>query len=80
MEEPTIKRVNGMMATKRIMNGVERTAFTRVPIILLAKGFGMIPLGEVMKRNTPKGMPIAAPRPPEIPTINMVSRKESHSS
>ena len=37
-----------------MMNGVERTAFTRVPIILLARGFGMIPLGEVMKRNTPK--------------------------
>ena len=31
MDEPVMKRVNGMMATSRMMNGVERTAFTTPP-------------------------------------------------
>jgi len=77
MEEPTIKRVNGMMATNRMMNGVERTAFTMVPIMRLTYGLGMMPLGDVTNRKTPKGIPIAAPSPPLTPTIRMVSRKDS---
>ena len=31
MEEPTISRVRGMMATIRIMKGVERVALTTAP-------------------------------------------------
>ena len=31
MDEPVIQRVNGMMATSRMMKGVERTALTTVP-------------------------------------------------
>lgn len=58
MEEPTSIRVSGIMATIKIINGVERVALTITPSTELITAFGrMCPL-RVTVRMMPSGMPI----------------------
>ena len=76
MDEPVINRVNGMMATSKMMNGVERTAFTSQPTVLLSGLFSSTPPRSVRRKNTPSGIPIRPPTTPEMPTITMVSHSE----
>ena len=80
MDEPVIKRVSGMMATSKMMKGVERSAFTIQPTILLAGPFCKMPPWSVRRKNTPSGMPIRPPIKPETPTMISVSHRESSNS
>ena len=57
MEEPTISRVRGMMATMRMMKGTERRAFTMEPRVLWRAAFSLMCPFPVMVRITPRGMP-----------------------
>ena len=80
MEEPVINRVSGIMATSKMMKGVERTALTTQPTELFSGAFSSTPPLSVRRRNTPMGMPISAPITPETPTMITVSQKESMNS
>ena len=80
MDEPVSKRVNGMMATSRMMNGVDRTAFTSQPTVLFTAPFSSTPPRSVRRRNTPSGIPMSAPSAPEIPTMTSVSHSETANS
>ena len=42
MEEPTIMRVNGIIATIRMIKGVERVALTIAPSTLCTRALGMM--------------------------------------
>ena len=42
MDVPTTNRVNGMIATIKMMNGMERVAFTIAPSTLFTTSFCMI--------------------------------------
>ena len=77
IDEPVSKRVSGMMATSKMMKGVERTALTMPPTTRLTARFCSTPPASVNRKNTPSGIPISAPTTPEIPTITMVSQSES---
>ena len=77
IEEPTMSRVNGMIATSRMMNGTERRALITVPRTALKPGIGRKDLRSVTKSRMPRGMPARAPMPPEMATMMIVSRKES---
>ena len=59
IEEPTIMRVKGIMATIRMINGVERVAFTIAPNTLCTNAFGIMWSFLVTVRITPKGRPIS---------------------
>ena len=54
---PTTKRVKGMMATNRMMKGIDRPMLTIQPRIRLQALWGHSPSSEVMVTSTPKGMP-----------------------
>ena len=56
---PTTRRVNGMMATMRMMNGMERTALTTPPTALLSAGASRMPPFFVVCSSTPSGTPRA---------------------
>ena len=58
MEEPTIIRVSGIIATIKMMNGVERVALTMAPRTALSGWFGRMWSLRVTVRITPRGMPI----------------------
>jgi hypothetical protein len=58
-ELPATKRVNGMIATIRMMNGVERTRLTTEPSTRLKIGNGRIWPGLVTTSSTPSGRPSA---------------------
>ena len=60
MDEPVMKRVNGMMATSKMMNGVERTAFTIQPTILLTGPFSSTPPASVRRSLSSKRCPLKA--------------------
>lgn len=69
MEEPTSIRVSGIMATIKIINGVERVALTITPSTELITAFGrMCPL-RVTVRMMPSGMPIRLASTVEATTI-----------
>src|SRR5450830_1337622 len=76
IDVPTKKRVKGITATSKMMNGVERTAFTSRPAVRLKARFGRMPLRSVRCNAIPSGTPSRAPRMPEIPTIIRVSPNE----
>src|SRR5574344_74961 len=80
IEEPVTQRVKGMMATSKMMNGVERAAFTNPPTMALTGGLGRMPPRSVRRKNTPSGTPNTAPSRPEIPTMMMVSHSASSSN
>ena len=56
--EPTMKRVSGMMATIRMMNGMERTALTTAPTVRFSIGASRISPLPVTCRSTPSGTPM----------------------
>src|SRR3954469_21188737 len=76
IDEPVMMRVNGMIATSRMMKGVERTALTMPPTTRLTPVFCSTPPRSVRRSNTPSGMPISEPARPEMPTITSVSHSE----
>src|SRR5450830_555550 len=76
IDVPTKKRVNGITATSRMMNGVERTALTSRPAMRLNAILGKMPLRSVRCKAIPSGTPSRAPTMPEMPTIISVSPKE----
>ena len=55
---PTTSRVNGMMATSRMMNGIERPMLMIQPSTVLTPRFGRIPPGAVTANHMPSGKPI----------------------
>lgn len=59
IEEPTSRRVSGIIATINIMKGVERVALTIAPKTLLIEAFGRIWFLRVTVRITPSGTPIS---------------------
>ena len=59
MADPTMRRVKGMMATIRMINGMERTALTTAPTVRLTIGASRISPLLVTCRSTPSGMPMA---------------------
>ena len=69
MDVPAISRVNGMMATSRMMKGVERVALTISPMIRFQKGAGNSSPLPLVARNTPMGRPMAVPIAPETQTM-----------
>ncbi len=69
MEVPTMIRVSGMMATIRMMKGVERTALTMAPRIWLMPVFSRIWPGLVTVRMMPRGKPISVARTAAIMTM-----------
>src|SRR3984957_14747755 len=73
IEVPTIRRVNGTMATTRMMKGVERVALTMRPRMRLAAGEGNNSLARLVARKTPSGSPNRVPNRPERPTMIRVS-------
>ena len=57
--EPTMRRVSGMIATIRIINGMERTALTTAPTMRFTIGASRISPLPVTCRSTPSGTPMA---------------------
>src|SRR5450830_703056 len=80
MEEPVMKRVNGMMATSRMMKGVERTALTVVPTMWFSGRFSSTPPRLLRCRYTPSGVPSRAPTAPEMATMTSVSHSDEANS
>src|SRR5690606_9166008 len=76
IDVPTKKRVSGIMATSKIMNGVERTAFTSMPTVRFRLSAGSTPLRSVRCSKMPSGTPTSAPTTPDTPTISKVSRND----
>ena len=58
MDVPTMKRVNGMIATIRMMNGIERSALTTAPIARQRGRHSRICPFAVVASSTPSGMPM----------------------
>ena len=69
MEEPTIIRVKGMIATIKMMNGVERVALTIAPRVLFTAWLGRMCSLRVTVRITPKGIPIKVESAVEAKTM-----------
>ena len=57
-EVPTIKRVNGMSATSRMMKGTERPMLTIHPTMVETIRLGRSPFGLVTTRRMPRGIPM----------------------
>src|ERR1700712_5273344 len=76
MDDPTTSRVNGITATSRMINGVERTAFTTPPMTRFTARLRNTPSRSVRYSSTPSGSPKAAPTSPEMPTITSVSQND----
>ena len=74
MDVPTTIRVNGMMATIKMINGMERVALTIAPRILLSAAFSKICPLEVTTNTTPSGIPIIMAITVEITVICNVSK------
>src|SRR5690606_25618612 len=76
IDVPTIKRVNGMMATSRMMKGVDLTALTTMPRPRFRLSTGSTPLRSVRCSRMPMGTPTSEPTRPEMPTITSVSTND----
>jgi hypothetical protein len=68
-----------MMATTRIINGVERVALTTAPSTRLAAGAPKISPRPLIARNTPSGRPNAVAIKAETPTMYRVCPSASAS-
>ena len=79
-EVPTISRVSGMMATRRMMNGTERTMFTIQPSTVLSGAFGRMPFFADVMSSTPTGRPITYASSVATAVMMIVSRTPSTSS
>ncbi len=69
IEVPAISRVNGMIATTRMMKGVERVALTITPSTRLAQGAANSSPWRLVARKTPSGRPSTVPRPAATATM-----------
>ena len=69
MAVPTRSRVSGMMATIRMMNGMERMALTMAPSVLLNARASRMPPLPVVESSTPSGTPMAVAMTIETATM-----------
>jgi len=69
IEEPTKRRVRGMIATINIMKGVERVALTIAPKTLFTGALGRIWFLRVTVKITPSGTPMSVASIVEASTI-----------
>ena len=69
IEDPTIIRVRGIMATIKMIKGVERVALTMAPKIRFTTLFSIIWPLPVTVRITPKGIPNNVARAAETTTM-----------
>ena len=69
MDVPAIIRVKGMIATTRMMKGMERSAFTTSPSAALTAGADRSSPRFEVARNTPSGRPRTVPIRPETTTM-----------
>src|ERR1700722_6246068 len=76
IDVPTMRRVNGIRATRRMMNGSERKLFTIAPTIRLSQRLSHRPPGDVPTRMSPSGSPTAKLIAPETAVITSVSPSE----
>ncbi len=79
-EVPTMRRVSGIRATSRMMNGTERTMFTIQPSTVLSGAFGRMPFFAEVMSSTPTGRPITYARKVATAVMMSVSRTPSTSS
>ena len=75
MEEPAIIRVSGIIATIKMINGMERSAFTTEPNVAFTALFSKIWPLPVITKITPNGMPTIMDTTVEIIVICKVSPK-----
>src|ERR1700679_2355373 len=76
IDVPTMRRVKGIKATRRMMNGNERKLFTIAPTTRLSQRSSHRPPGDVPTRTSPSGSPTAKLIAPETPVITSVSQSE----
>ncbi len=69
IEVPAISRVKGMMATTRMMNGVERVAFTTTPSAPFSFGAANSSPLPLVARKMPSGRPSSVPINVATPTM-----------
>ena len=78
IEVPAISRVNGMIATTRMMKGVERVALTSSAEHAVERRrreqFAALPL---VARKTPSGRPSSVPMPAATATMSSVSQRST---
>src|SRR5579859_7067914 len=79
IEVPTARRVKGMIATIRMMNGVERVALTNAPRPRLSAGWRHSPGSVVANSTTPSKVPSSSATSDATPTISSVSSRLSKS-
>ena len=73
IEVPATSRVNGMMATTRMMKGVDRVALTTMPSTRLTIGAANSSPFRLVARKTPSGRPKAVPISAASPTMYRLS-------
>src|ERR1700689_5062464 len=76
IDVPTMMRVSGITATRRMMNGSERKPLTITPTTRLTHLFSHEPPGAVPTRTSPSGRPTAKLIAPETAVITSVSPSE----
>src|ERR1700693_5090247 len=76
IDVPTMMRVSGITATRRMMNGSERKPLTIAPTTRLTHRFSHEPPGAVPTRTSPSGRPTAKLIAPETAVITSVSPSE----
>ena len=69
MEVPAMRRVRGMIATIRMMNGMERIILMMKASGLLSRRQARMPFFSVTTRRIPRGMPTTAAIRAETPSI-----------
>ena len=69
IEVPATSRVKGMIATTRMMNGVERAAFTIRPSVVFRTGAESNSPRREVARKMPKGAPISVPSSVDMATM-----------
>ncbi|MCY1228694.1 hypothetical protein D9M72_410240 [compost metagenome] len=69
IEVPVKSRVKGMIATTRMMKGVERVALTISPTMRLSVGAGKSSPLPLVARKMPIGRPISEPMRPATATM-----------
>ncbi len=67
--DPVNRSVKGRRATKRMMNGIERTILTATPRDRFTMLFSKNKFLVVVNSNTPRGKPISRATARETPTI-----------
>ena len=73
IDVPAISRVNGMMATTRMMNGVDRVALTMTPSIALILGAANSSPFPLVARKIPIGRPNEVATRAATATMNRLS-------